>query len=188
MTGDLPEDLKLPSWLDRYPVVDYAARSVYDTLRSDALAGLSDQLFMEPGICRISASEQIEVFRRLATDQRMERVWRELYRKKRGSNEFLNPVQRERLSDDGKQLSTLHDPQHQHTAVAEFFYSAWFFAVVKLPLTQDKINSRIKPYKVMASKLRKDAEGLRSLGLNELAAVVEFRRDQFREPPPGTVK
>jgi hypothetical protein len=159
MTGDLPAGLKLPSWLDRYPVVVYAAGSVYDTLRSDA-------------ICRITASEQIEVLRRLATDQRMERVWTELYRKKRRSNEFLNPVQRERLSD-GKQLSTLHGPQHQHTAVAEFFYHAWFFAVVKLPLTQDKINSRIKPYTVMASRLRKNAEGLRALRLNELAGDVE---------------
>jgi hypothetical protein len=102
----------------------------------------------------------------------MERVWRELYRKKRGSNEFLNPVQREGLYD-GKQLTTLHDLQHQHRAVAEFFYHACFFAVVRLPLTQDKINSRIKSYAIMASKFRKNAEGLRASGLNELAADAE---------------
>jgi hypothetical protein len=173
MTGDLPAPVELPSWLGRYPVVLYAVLSTYDTLRRD-LAGSSGRVFVKPGICRIPASEQIEVLRRLATDQRMERVWTELYRKKRGSNEFLNPVQWEGLRlFDGKQLSTLHDPQHQHTAVAEFFYHAWFFAVVGLPLTQDEINSRIKPYTIMASKLRRNAEGLRALGLNELAADVE---------------
>jgi hypothetical protein len=40
-------------------------------------------------------------------------------------------------------------------------------------MTDDKLNSHIKPYTIMASRLRKDAEGLRDLHLSHLAADVE---------------
>lgn len=103
----------------------------------------------------------------------MERVWRELYRKKRRSSEFLNPVTREGLVN-GKQLTTLHDPLQQNIAVVEFLSYAYKFAAGRSPLTtQDKINLHFKPYTIMASELRKNAKGLRALGLGELAADVE---------------
>jgi hypothetical protein len=179
--GDLPPGVELPSWLDRYPTVVYAAKCTYDTIllrerkynaRPATSTDASGRVWVKPRQ-RVTASEKIEILKLLATDPRMERVWRELYRKKRGSNEFLNPVRREGLLN-GKQLTTLHDPQQQNIAVDAFFHYAWHFAAVRFPLTtQDKILSHFKPYTIMASRLRKNAEGLRALGLDELAADVE---------------
>ncbi len=163
-----PPGLKLPSWLDRYASVVDRAVSIYDRILRD------EQEYNRPVEARfpITASKKIEVLRRLATDQRMGRVWRELYRKKRGSNKFLNPVKRKGLLNE-EQLATLHDPEQQDIAVGEFLKHAWLFAAGGFPLmTQDKINSHTRPYTMMASRLRKDAEGLRALGLGELAADV----------------
>jgi hypothetical protein len=126
-----------------------------------------------------------EVLKRLATDPRMKRVWTELYRKQRGSNEFLNPVKR--IFQRGNpelielrpfrapgDLAILHDPEHQNIAVRHFLEVAWFFATTSPPLmTKDKFNSLTKPHRAMASRLRKDAEDLRALCLGDRAADLE---------------
>jgi hypothetical protein len=167
---DLPR-LKLPSWLDHYPSVADEAESIYISILQE-----EQEYNRQPAEARfprkITASKQLEVLRRLATDQRMKCVWRELYRKERGSNEFLNPVKRQWLLNE--KLTILHDPSNQDMAVRAFLNHAvvlaqgWFGLI-----TQDEINSKAKPYSTMASRLRKDADGLRALGLSELAADVE---------------
>jgi hypothetical protein len=102
----------------------------------------------------------------------MKGVWRELYRKRRGSNEFLNPVKKEGLLKD--KITRLHDSKNQDMAVRAFFHFAFWLAAGRLDLmTQDEINSKNRPFSVMASRLRKDAGGLRMLGLDELATDVE---------------
>jgi hypothetical protein len=133
---------------------------------------------------RITGSK--EVLKRLATDQRMERVWKELYRKQRASHKFLNPVkrifqrgfhhsERPQHRPARRVLATLHDPEQQDMGVGHFLEVAWFFAeATRLRLmTEDKHNSIIRPYTMMASRLRKDAEDLRALKLGDLAANVE---------------
>jgi hypothetical protein len=116
----------------------------------------------------------------------MKRVWNELYRKQRGSNKFLNPVKRifqrgfRQLDDPEaaaaltRAVATLNDAERQDIAVGHFLEAAWFFATTPLPLmTKDKIHSEMKPYTSMASRLRKDAEGLRALHLGNDAANLE---------------
>jgi hypothetical protein len=178
---DLAPDLKLPSWLDRYPSVVDQVVDIYNRIL------WKEREFGEPVDGRSTITGSKEVLKRLATDQRMQRVWKELYRKQRGSNKFLNPVkcifqrglphsERAQLGPTGTRsvLATPHDPEQQDIAVGHFLQIAWFFAATRLPLmTKDKINSQMKPYTIMASKLRKDAEGLRALGLSERAADVE---------------
>jgi hypothetical protein len=173
---DLPPDLKLPSWLDRYPSVVEQVVYIHNRI-------VREEREHGPTVnARYTTTGSKEVLKRLATDQRMERVWKELYRKQRGSNKFLNPVKRifQRGFDDrphppaSRVLAPLHDPEQQDIAVGHFLEVAWFFAATRLPLmTDDKLNSHIKPYTIMASRLRKDAEGLRDLHLSHLAADVE---------------
>ena len=124
----------------------------------------------------------------------MERVWRELYRKKRGSNKFLNPVERKGSIARITQLagfSHLYTIQNSRTSRSHTSSKlAWFFAAARLPLmTQDKLNSHIKPYTIMASRLRKDAEGLRAFRiksilrrtLNPLRSVARNSRSRARQ-------
>src|SRR5262245_49186080 len=101
--GDPPPGLELPSWLDRYPAVVRQAKSTYEWIlrrerqRPPTYIDKSGRPVWVKFPQYPTLSEKIEILRRLATDKRMERVWSELYRKKRGSNEFLNPVRREGL-------------------------------------------------------------------------------------------
>src|SRR5262245_16791922 len=110
----LPPGLQLPNWLDRYPAVAREAKFTYaEILRRErrkppTYTDKSGHPVWVKFRQYLTVSEKIEILSRLATDERMERVWRELYRKKRGSNEFLNPVKREGLLLTGKQLITLH--------------------------------------------------------------------------------
>jgi hypothetical protein len=174
---DLPPDLKLPGWLDRYPSVVDQVVYIYKRILWE------EREYGQPGDqSRITGSK--EALKRLATDQRMERVWNELYRKQRGSNKFLNPVKcifqrglphSERYPVVRNVLATLHDPKQQDIAVGHFLEVAWFFAIAtRLRLrTEDEINSQIKPYTIMAARLREDAEALRALHLGDHAADLE---------------
>lgn len=163
--------LELPSWLARYPSVAHEAESIYDSILRNERE-YNEQPVDARFPRNFTASEQIEILSRLASDQRMSHVWRELYRKKRGSSEFLNPVKRQGLLKE--ELTTLHDPRNQDMAVRAFLNFAFTLAPGGLGLiTQDAINSKAKPYTIVASRLRKDAEGLRALGLTELAGGVE---------------
>ncbi len=163
--------LEQPSWLDLYPSVADEAAVIYDGILRHERE--HDAQPVEARFRRNwSALEQIEVLNRLASDQRMKRVWHELYRRSRGSNEFLNPVRREGLLKD--KITRLHDPKSQDMAVRAFFNFAVWLAAGRLDLiTQDGVNSKNRPFSMMASRLRKDAGGLRALGLDELATDAE---------------
>jgi hypothetical protein len=163
--------LEFPSWLARYPSVADEGESIYEGILRD-----EREYQEQPTDARLprkfAASEQIAILSRLVTDKRMDRVWRELYRKKRGSNEFSNPAKRQGLFKE--ELTTLHDPLNQDMAVRAFLNFAFMLAPGGLRLiTQDWIDSKARPYAKMAYRLRRDAEGLRALGLSELAASVE---------------
>ena len=87
--------------------------------------------------------ERIELLSRLASDQRMKGVWRELYRKRRGAKEFLNPVKRDDLF--GEEFRTLHDPNNQDMAVRALFRRAFRYAVSPPHLmTREDVNSRLE--------------------------------------------
>jgi len=106
--------------------------------------------------------------RRLASDERMKNVWRELYRKTRGGKQFLNPA-RPVFGFPG-----LHNSQNQDMAAREFFSNAFGHAAWPAPLmTRDDYKSKRKPFITMAARLREDAQDLRSLGLSELAPNLE---------------
>jgi len=124
--------LELPSWLDLYPSIANQAEVIYDGIL------WNDREYSEqPVEARFprsyTALEQIEVLKRLASDQRMKGVWRELYRKRRGSNEFLNPVKREDLLKE--KITRLHDPENQEMAVRTFFNFAFWLGAGRLDLT-----------------------------------------------------
>jgi hypothetical protein len=70
--------------------------------------------------------ERIELLSRLASDQRMKSVWQELYRKRRGAKEFLNPVKRDDLF--GEKFRTLHDPKNHDMAVRAVFRRVFRYA------------------------------------------------------------
>ena len=164
--------LELPSWLDLYPSVADEAQTMYDSVLKEDL-----EYERQPTEARFPRSstplEQIELLRRLASDQRMKRVWRELYRKRRGANEFLNPAMRAGIMFEAR-FPTLHDPKNQDLAAREFFNHAFWLAVLRSGLpTQYEINSRFKPFTMMAARLRQDAQGLESLGLTEFASDLE---------------
>lgn len=168
--GYLPA-LKRPAWLNHYPAIADEAALVYDRILKD-----EREYDAQPAKARLGRSpatlEQIEILNRLASDQRMKGVWRELYRKRRGSSEFLNPVKRKGLLKE--KLARLHDLKNQDMAVRAFFNFAHWLASGRLDLmTQKEINSNNKPFTILASRLRKDAEGLRTLGLDKLAADAE---------------
>jgi hypothetical protein len=114
--------------------------------------------------------EQIELLCRLASDERMKGVWRELYRKARGSQLFLNPAKQV----FGGTFPALHGPQNQDNAAREFFLNAFGHAAWPAPLmTRDDHRSRRKPFVSTAARLRKDAQDLQSLGLGEHAPTLE---------------
>ncbi len=167
--------LDLPTWLDLYPSVADEAESIYQGIIQKDREWEDER---EPAEARhsrrITSLKQIELLCRLASDQRMKSVWRELYRKKRRpSNEFLNPAMPVGITFEAK-LPALQDPKNQDMAVREFF--SYVFRYATKPsrlLTEHDIKSRFKPITMMAIRLREDSESLQSLGLNDFASDLE---------------
>ena len=146
----LPQ-LELPNWLPS-PVAEEAQRVYDDILQQDR------KLDPRP----FTASEQIKVLFRLASDQRMKKVWNELRKKKRERpSEFLHPF----IPDD---LAVDENPQDM--ALRFFFREAWDLATCGIEL---KTLKQLKPFIKMASRLQRDAQSLRSLGLDEFASDLE---------------
>jgi hypothetical protein len=162
--------LELPDWLPG-PVAD-EARNMYDRIFQKNRQG-------EP-LSERGASVLIELLCRLASDKRMKNVWRELYRKRRAPrNEFLNPVRKVDAADEipfdpYTELPFLHDEKNQDLACREFFRYAFSHAVKCSHLPkQTEINSLLKPYAKMATRLRQDARSLASLGFRKFAFELE---------------
>ena len=147
----LPQ-LELPNWLPG-PVAEEAQR-IYDDIRQYDRKRYP-RLF--------TASEQINVLLRLASDQRMKKVWNELRKKKRKRPpEFLHPFK----------LDVLADEIPQDMALRVFFGFAWDLATCGIEL---KTLKQLQPFIKMASRLRRDAQSLRSLGLDEFASDLEAK-------------
>lgn len=117
----------------------------------------------------------LKVLCRLTSDQRMDRVWRELYKKSRSDpTKFVHPVMRKHLIFD--KITSLHDPKNQDEAVQAFLFYAFLLgaAAPRLTLrTQAEVDLRLKPFHMMASRLREEAQNLRALGRDKLAKDVE---------------
>ena len=147
-----------------------------------------------PPSAAASVLKEIELLCRLASDNRMKKVWRELNRKKRGQhNEFLNPArQREDIPFEPKLMPFIHDSKNQDLACREFLCCAFSLAVQYSPLPkQDEINSRQKPFAQMAIRLRQDAQSLASLRFYEFASDLEAMAivcdKNTNQPVPDTV-
>ena len=145
----LPQ-LELPNWLPS-PVAEEAQR-IYDGI-------LQHDRKLDPR--PFTAPEQIKVLLRLASDQRMKKVWNELRKKKRKRpSEFLHPFRPDILADEIP----------QDMALRVFFGFAWDLATCGIEL---KTLKQLKPFIKMASRLQRDARSLRSLGLDEFASNLE---------------
>jgi hypothetical protein len=131
-----------------------------------------DRPFSQEQRSRLIAS--LKVLCRLTSDQRMNRVWREVYKKSRSDpTKFVHPVMRKNLIFD--KITSLHDPKNQDEAVQAFLFYAFILRAwaPRLLRTQAEVDSRLKPFHMTASRLREDAENLRALGLDKLATDVE---------------
>src|ERR1700689_3493889 len=118
-------------------------------------------------ILRSMTFEQIDLLCRLASDERMKNVWRELYRQTRGGKQFLNPAKR---VFGGTFLGIQH-PQNQDMAARDFFSNAFSYAAWPTPLmTRDDFKYKRNSYIAIAARLREDAHKLASLGADELAS------------------
>ena len=196
----LPQ-LDLPDWLPR-PVAEQAERLYHLTLENpkyrpthaeervrillnkfqnlhDSInyRGLVKRPFAEALRTRPIAS--LKLLCRLTSDPRMRRVWCELYRRKRGSNEFLNPAKRDSLILET--ITTFHDQKNQDNAVKAFLNYAFLLAVARSHLTTQ---AELAPFSVMASRLRNDAQMLHELGLDKLgndlqAIAAECKRGGY---------
>lgn len=117
---------------------------------------------LEANTLRSMSRGQIELLCRLASDERMRNVWRELYRQMRGGKQFLNPA------------NGIQDPQNQDLATREFFRKAFDYAAWPEPLsTYNDFKSKRKSYVTIAARLREDARKLLSLGSDNLARDLE---------------
>jgi hypothetical protein len=120
------------------------------------------QRTMEAKLLRSMTRGQIELLCRLASDERMKNVWRELYRQTRGGKQFLNPAK------------GIQDPQNQNIAAREFFNRAFGHAAWPAPLlTDNDFKSKRKSHITVAARLREDAHKLSSLGSDELASELK---------------
>jgi hypothetical protein len=144
--------LELPDWLPD-PVAE-EAQLVYDQI-------LKHDRERDPR--PFTASEEIKVLLRLASDQRMKKVWNELLKKKRKRPcEFLHQF---RMADPG-------DENPQDMALRVFFRFAWDLATCGIEL---KTLKQLEPFIMMASRLQRDAQSLRSLGLEEFASDLDAK-------------
>jgi hypothetical protein len=117
---------------------------------------------MEADALRSMSRGQIELLCRLASDERMKNVWRELNRQTRGGKQFLNPAK------------GIQDPQNQDMAAREFFSRAFGHAAWPAPLLMyNDFKSKRKSHITIAARLREDAHKLSSLGSDELASELE---------------
>jgi hypothetical protein len=185
--------LELPNWVPS-PVAELAER-LYDLILQgdpnyrrkrtnlilERLRKLNDPLILGVDSAyeqpfsqeqRSALIASLKTLCRLASDERMNRVWKELYRKKTGSNEFLNPVKRESLVLE--KITSLHDPKNQDLAVQSFLNYAFLLATggPRL-LTQAEVDAKRRPFTIMTLRLREDAQDLRMRGLDRLAEGVE---------------
>ncbi len=179
--------LELPDWLPG-PVADEA---------KDLYEGICQKTRQDEPISaerRAASLKEIELLCRLASDKRMKKVWRELYRKRRGSlNEFLNPA-RQRDDEEipwGQELMPfIHDSKNQDLARRGFLCCAFSLGVSCSPLPKQD-NSRQKPFAQMAIRLRQDAQSLASLGFYEFAPDLEAMavvcEKNINQPVPDTV-
>lgn len=177
--------LELPNWLP-IPVADEAEILYQGILQKDREYERQLAKARHSG-----ALEELGLLRRLASDQRMKSVWRELYRKKRQPpNEFLNPAMLAGIMFEAR-FPILHDPKNQDLAARDLFNSAFRFAARRSTLpTQHEIDSKLKPFTTMATRLRQDAQSLLSLGANvfasdleAMALVCEKHADDFNPGP-----
>lgn len=151
----LPQ-LELPNWLPG-PVAE-EAQLVYDKeiLQYDRT---SFTLYPRP----FTASEEIKILQRLASDQRMKKVWNELLKKKRKRpGEFLHQFM---LPEPGEE-------NPQEAALRIFLKYAWDLATCGIELQTLK---QLKPLIKIASRLEQDAKTLRSLGIDEVASNLEAK-------------
>lgn len=149
----LPQ-LELPNWLPG-PVAE-EAQLIYDEkiLQYDRT---SFTLYPRP----FTASDEIKILQRLASDQRMKKVWNELLKKKRKRpGEFLHQF---KMPEPG-------DENPQDAALRSFLKYAWDLATCGIELQTLK---QLRPFIKMASRLEQDAKTLRSLGLDEFASDLE---------------
>ena len=185
--------LELPSWLDDYPAVAEQAERLYHlTLENpkyrpthaeervrillNKFQSLHDSIFYRnvpvkrpfAEAVRTRPIASLKLLCRLTSDPRMRHVWRELYRKKLGSNEFLNPAKRDSLILET--ITALHDPKNQDNAVKAYLNYAFLLAVARSHLTKQ---AELAPFSVMASRLRNDAQMLHELGLDRLGNDVQ---------------
>jgi hypothetical protein len=167
--------LDLPAWLDHYPSVADEAESIYEGIIQKYREWEDER---EPAEAhhsrRIISLKKIEFLCRLASDQRMKSVWRELYRKKRRpSNEFLNPAMPVDITFEANPLP-LQDPKNQDMAVRAFFNYVFRYATEPSRLrTEHDIKAIFKPFTMMAIRLREDSQSLQSLGANKFASDLE---------------
>jgi hypothetical protein len=144
--------LELPDWLPG-PVTEEAQLVYNNILKHDW------KCYPRP----LTASEEIKVLLRLASDQRMKKVWNELLKKKRNRPcEFLHPFVPTDLADGNP----------QDLALRFFFRAAWDLATCGIEL---KTLNQLKPFTKLASRLQRDAQSLRSLGLDEFASDLEAK-------------
>jgi hypothetical protein len=147
-----------------------------------AIDGLQQRQHRFAEKLRSMTFEQIALLCRLVSDERMKNVWRELYRKTRGGEQFLNPAR------PVFGVSGLNSPQNQDMAVREFFRDAFGHAAWPAPLlTRDDYKSKRKSFITMAARLREDAQNLRSLGLSELAPNLDTVAMACEERGPNLV-
>jgi hypothetical protein len=175
--------LDLPAWLDLYPSVTDEAESIYEGIIQKYREWEDERTPAEARHSRhITSSKQIELLCRLASDQRMKSVWRELYRKKRQpSNGFLNPAMPVGITFEAKPPA-LQDPKNQDMAVREFFSYVFRYATEPSRLrTEHDLKSIFKPFTMMAIRLREDSQSLRSLGANKFASDLEAMAIVFEE-------
>jgi len=163
--------LQVPDWLPG--AVADRARALYQNIlqkdwQRDSLSAEARQSWHDTSL------NKIELLRRLTSDTRMEGVWRELYRQRRGPrDEFLNPAIRVGIMF-GPTLPILHDPKNQDEACQEFLGTAFWLAVQPSSLPkQEAINFRHESMSGMAERLRQDAQNLISFGLSGIAADMQ---------------
>ena len=152
--------LDLPTWLDLYPSIADEAEVIYEgILQQDRQREDGRESAETRHSRRIISLKQIEFLCRLVSDQRMKKVWRELYRKRRRpSNEFLNPALPADITFETKPLP-LQDPKNQDMAVRAFFSYVFKYATEPSRLrTEHDIKSIFKPFTMMAIRLREDLQ------------------------------
>jgi hypothetical protein len=145
-------------------------RTILNSRMQDVCRAIAESNERTAEMLRSMTFEQIELLCRLTSDERMQNVWRELYRQTRGGKQFLNPAKRV----FGGTFLGLHHQHNQDMAAGEFFRNAFGHAAWPAPLmTHDDFASKRKSHIGIAARLREDARKLSLLGSDELASDLE---------------